>query len=264
MGRDIIKIFKYEVLDILHSRWLIFYTLFFLLLTEGLFRLGGGVTKTSMSMMNVVIIVVPLFCIILGSMYLYNSKEFIQLLLTQPIQRSSLFWGIYLGLSIPLVISFSVGMGIPYLVHAFRSGQSISSFWALLGNGILLTFIFVGISYLVAILFDDRIRGLAMVIGLWLFFAVIYDGLVLFLIYTFSDYPLEKPIIGFTIFNPIDLARILLLLKFDISALMSYTGAVFEQFFGSILGSSLSLSALGLWIIIPLTAALRKFKHKDF
>jgi len=264
MKRDIIKIFKYEVLNILHSKWLILYALFFLLLTEGLFRLGGGVTKTSMSMMNVVIIVVPLFCIILGAMYLYNSKEFIQLLLTQPIQRSSLFWGIYFGLSIPLVISFSVGMGIPYLLHAFRSGQSISSFWPLLGNGILLTFIFVGISYLIAILFDDRIRGLAMVIGLWLFFAVIYDGLVLFLIYTFSDYPLEKPIIGFTIFNPIDLARILLLLKFDISALMSYTGAVFEQFFGSSLGIVLSFSALGLWVLIPLVLALHKFKYKDF
>lgn len=264
MRQDIVKIFKYEVQNILHSRWLIFYTLFFFLLTEGLFRLGGGVTKTSMSMMNVVIIVVPLFCIILGSMYLYNSREFIQLLLTQPIRRSSLFWGIYLGLSIPLIFAFVVGLGLPYVMHAMQSPEGMSSFWALLGNGVLLTFIFVGISYLIAIWFDDRIRGLAMVIGLWLFFAVIYDGLVLFFIYMFSDYPLEKPILGFVIFNPIDLARILLLLKFDISALMSYTGAVFEKFFGSSLGIGLSLTALVLWIIVPLGVALRKFMRKDF
>jgi len=217
-----------------------------------------------MSLMNVVIIVVPLFCIILGTMYLYNSREFIQLLLTQPIKRSSLFWGIYLGLSIPLVISFTVGMGIPYMLYSLNNASGLNSFFILLSIGILLTFIFVGISYLIAILFDDRIRGLATVIGLWLFFAVIYDGIILFVIYMFSDYPLEKPIIGLTIFNPIDLARILLLLKFDISALMGYTGAVFEKFFGSGLGIFISLGALTLWIVIPLIFAMRKFARKDF
>jgi len=264
MNRNTLKILKYEFQDIVRSKWLIFYTLFFFILTEGLFRLGGGATKTTMSLMNVVIIVVPLFCIILGTMYLYNSREFIQLLLTQPIKRSSLFWGIYLGLSIPLVISFTVGMGIPYMLYSLNNASGLNSFFILLSIGILLTFIFVGISYLIAILFDDRIRGLATVIGLWLFFAVIYDGIILFVIYMFSDYPLEKPIIGLTIFNPIDLARILLLLKFDISALMGYTGAVFEKFFGSGMGMVMSLGALGLWIIIPLIIALRKFGKKDF
>jgi Cu-processing system permease protein len=264
MNRSILKILKYEFQDIIRSKWLIFYTLFFFLLTEGLFRLGGGTTKTTMSMLNVVIIVVPLFCIILGTMYLYNSREFIQLLLTQPIKRKNLFWGIYLGLSIPLVISFTVGMGIPYAIHGLSSADSMASFWTLLLSGILLTLIFVALSYLIAIIFDDRIRGLATVIGLWLFFGVIYDGIVLFIIYLFGDYPLEKAILGMTLFNPIDLARILLLLKFDISALMGYTGAVFEKFFGSSLGIIMSLCALGFWIVIPLIIALRKFARKDF
>jgi Cu-processing system permease protein len=264
MIRNMFKILKYEFQDIIRSKWLIFYTLFFLVLTEGLFRLGGGVDKTTMSMMNIVIIVVPLFCIILGTIYLYNSREFIQLLLTQPIHRRSLFWGIYLELTIPLIFSFVLGMGIPYLLYAINTGGGLNSLFVLLGTGILLTFIFVAVSYLIAVLFDDRIRGLATVIGLWLFFAVVYDGLILFIIYMFDEYPLEKPILGMTIFNPIDLARILLLLKFDISALMGYTGAVFEKFFGSGLGIAISLGAMILWIIFPLIIAMHKFTEKDF
>jgi hypothetical protein len=42
--------------------------------------------------------------------------------------------------------------------------------------------------------------------------------------------------------NPIDLGRILFLMKFDIAALMGYTGAVFQRFFGSGLGGDNLLS----------------------
>ncbi len=66
---------------------------------------------------------------------------------------------------------------------------------------------------------------------LWFYFAIIFDGLVLFIIFQFSEYPLEKTSITLTALNPIDLSRILVLLKMDISAMMGYTGAVFKEFF---------------------------------
>ena len=53
---------------------------------------------------------------------------------------------------------------------------------------------------------------------------------------TWSDYPLELPLLGLTLLNPVDLGRVLLLLQFDNAALLGYTGAVFERFFGSALG----------------------------
>ena len=43
----------------------------------------------------------------------------------------------------------------------------------------------------------------------------------------FADYPIERPMLGLMLANPVDLARVVLLLRFDVSALMGYTGAVF-------------------------------------
>jgi len=63
--------------------------------------------------------------------------------------------------------------------------------------------------------------------------------------------------------NLIDLARILILLQLDISALMGYTGALYQQFFGSGIGIVFSLLMQLIWIIVPLLFALKIFKKKD-
>jgi Cu-processing system permease protein len=61
--------------------------------------------------------------------------------------------------------------------------------------------------------------------------------------------------------NPMDLARILILMEFDISALLGYTGAVFNQFFGTSLGMLASFGMLSLWLVIPAWTGLRVFKQ---
>jgi len=93
---------------------------------------------------------------------------------------------------------------------------------------------------------------------------VVYDGLVLLVAYTFSAYPLETPMLLLTALNPISLARVLLLLSVDVAALLGYTGAAFERFFGNGLGSALALGALLMWVVVPLGLAYRRFARKDF
>jgi len=61
-------------------------------------------------------------------------------------------------------------------------------------------------------------------------FSILFDGLVLFLLFQFADYPLEKFMVGISGLNPVDLTRVLVLLQLDISAMMGYTGAVFKDF----------------------------------
>ena len=64
--------------------------------------------------------------------------------------------------------------------------------------------------------------------------------------------------------NPIDLARVALLLQLDVSALMGYTGAVFQQWLGGGPGMLVAACALLLWIAAPLWFGLRAFRAKDF
>lgn len=259
-----LKIIKYQLQDVIRSRWIIFYTLFFWLITDALFRFGGSGEHVILSLMNVVLIVIPLVSIVLGAMYLYNSREYIELLLSQPITRSSLFSGLYAGLTIPLASGFALGILAPFAYHGGLASGGTSGVFFLVFVGILLTVVFTALAFSIALRFEDKIKGLGLSLVLWLFFSVIYDGLILFIIYLFSYYPLQNPVIALTMLNPIDLGRILLMLNFDISALMGFTGAVFQRFFGSGFGMAVSLGVMLMWLAVPMSLAFRVFLRKDF
>jgi len=256
------KILRYQLRDIIRGRWIVVYTLVFLLMTDVLFRFGGSGDRVVLSLMNVVLLLVPLVSIIFGTMYLYHAREFIVMLLAQPVDRTSLFLGLYGGMAIPLAGSFVVGVGLPFLWHA---GSGIgTALGVLLLTGVLLTCAFTAVAFLVAVLFEDRAKGFGAAVLVWLLAAVVYDGVVLLVVTTLWRYPLERPLLALTMLNPIDLGRVLLLLQFDIAALMGYTGAVFSRFFGSALGKGLALSALVAWSALPFLAGLHRFRMKDF
>jgi Cu-processing system permease protein len=69
--------------------------------------------------------------------------------------------------------------------------------------------------------------------------------------------------VGITALNPIDLARILILLHLDVSAMMGYTGAIFKNFFGNQVGIIAAFTILLLWVAVPFLISLRKFRKKD-
>jgi len=71
-------------------------------------------------------------------------------------------------------------------------------------------------------------------------------------------------LINAAFFNPIDLSRILILLKLDISALFGYTGAVFKKFLGTNLGMFSAFGMLSVWVILPAMRIVYKSKRKDF
>lgn len=257
----LLKVIKYQLHDLLRGKWFVLYTALIFLLTDGLFRFGGDPGQVSLSLMNVVLFIIPLVSIIFGTMFFYNSREFMELLLSQPISRVSLFLGLYLGLTLPLSAVYLIGVGVPFIYHA---GIMTSSYWILLLVGVSLTWVFTALAFLIAVKSEQRVKGIGFTIVLWLFFAVLYDGVILFILFALEEYPLEKLTLILSLFNPIDLGRILMLLQFDIAALMGYTGALFSKFYGNILGSSVAVFALWTWCAIPVWLGFRAFAKKDF
>ena len=238
--------------------------LFYLGLGSVLLFLNNDLSKAVITLMNVITILVPLIGTIFGVMYYYNSKEFTELLLAQPIKRSSIFIGQYLGVALSLSMSLIIGLGIPFALYGLFQSDDIWDFGLLLVTGSFLTLIFTALAFNIALYNENKIKGFSYAILLWLFMAVIYDGLFLMSLVAFQSYPLDSFSIGATMFNPIDLSRILILLKLDISALLGYTGAVFQKFFGTGLGLFISLSALLFWVILPVLNIYRKSRNKDF
>ena len=214
--------------------------------------------------MNVIIILVPLIGTIFGIMYHYDSREFTELLLAQPIKRSSIFLGQYFGVATSLSMSLIIGLGLPFVFYGLFYSGAIWDFSLLLITGVFLTFIFTALAFMIGLSNENKIKGFGYAILLWLFMAVIYDGIFLMSILYFSDYPLDNFSLIAILMNPIDLSRVLILLKLDISALLGYTGAVFQKFFGTNFGTILSSILLILWVAIPTFFIWRIAKRKDF
>ena len=158
----------------------------------------------------------------------------------------------------------ALGLGIPFVLYGLFQSGAIWNFSLLLITGAMLTFIFTALAFNIALYNENKIKGFSYAILLWLFLAVIYDGLFLMSLIMFETYPLDKFTLIATTFNPIDLSRILILLKLDIAALLGYTGAVFQKFFGTNLGLFAALSTLMIWVILPVLNIARKAKKKDF
>ncbi len=254
-----VKIFKYVIFDILRSKLIISYTVLLFAITFGIIFTGKDVAKAVVSLLNIVILIVPLVSIIFGTIHFYNSREFMEMMLALPVKRRDVFWAEYMGLSSALSIGFIAGVGIPLLIY----GVSYTSLY-LLAAGVLLSFIFTALSFLSSVINKDKAKGIGVSLIIWFFLAVIFDALVLFIYFMFNNYPLEKATIVMASLNPVDLARIMILLKLDISALMGYTGATLQSFFGSGFGSLFSFVFLFIWAVVPAFISLRIFNRKNF
>ncbi len=252
------KIIKYVITDILRNKIVLVYTLFLLAASMSVFSLEDNNSKGLLSLLNIILIVVPLVSIIFSTIYVYNSAEFIELLVSQPLKRKAIWLSLFTGLATSLSIAFFIGAGIPVLIY-----QANMIGFTMILIGILLSIIFVAIAMLATVKTRDKAKGIGAAIMLWLYFSLLFDGLVLFLLFQFADYPMEKPMIALSSLNPIDLSRILILLQLDVSAMMGYTGAVFKDFFGTATGLTFSFSILFLWIVLPVWYATRKFNTKD-
>ena len=79
----------------------------------------------------------------------------------------------------------------------------------------------------------------------------------------FSDYPIEQPLMGLLMLNPLDLARFQIVLKMDVAAMMGYSGALFKDFLGDTWGMVVSSVLLLAWIILPYACSQRLFSRKD-
>lgn len=253
-----LKIVKYVVKDIVRSKIVLAYAAFLLIAAFGLFNLGGDVSKGLIGLLSLVLMIVPLVSLIFGTIHFYNSYEFIELLAAQPIKRRTILMAEFAGVSIALGTALLIGVGLPVLLYAANATG-----FTLIGVGIVLTVIFIALAFLGAVATRDKARGIGAAMLLWFYFALLHGGLMLLVMFSFEEYPLEKATIGMISLNPIDLARVVVLLQMDVSALMGYTGAMMKDLLGTALGASYGVGVLALWMVLPLSLANWIFRRKD-
>lgn len=260
----LVLVLRAGVRDLARNRWLLAYGIVLAVVTEALFFFGGTGNQVVLSLLNATLLLVPLVALVFGTMHVYASREFVELLLAQPLPRRAVFAGLYLGLAIPLAGAFLAGIALPMVLHATGGGAPLRALLFLALGGAFLTAAFAALAMVIALRSDDRLRGMAIALGAWFLLTIGYDGAVLAVVSAFGEWPLERPLLALMLGNPVDVARVLVLTSLDAAALLGYTGAVFRRAFGTALGPVIALTALALWSAVPMLLARRRFLRRDF
>ena len=256
------RVARYGVRDVARGRWILVYGAALFGLAQALILLEGDVPRAAAGLVNPVLLITPLVGLLFGTLYLYGARDFNRMLLAQPVGRRSLFGGLYAGVALPLLGVELVGLGAPLALAALSHGGGSGVLRLLVVVGAL-TLSSVALAFFTAVTIRDRAAGMGVAILAWLALTVLYDGLFATIALTLPGSVLETPALVATLLNPIDTARILLLMQFDQAALMGYTGAVFRAFFGSGAGTVVAGASLVGWVIGPLWLAARRFRRAD-
>ncbi|MDL5051460.1 ABC transporter permease subunit [Oscillatoria amoena NRMC-F 0135] len=253
-----LKLTGFLLWDLLKNRMVAGYAILLFLLSFSLFSLSADTAKSLISLLNVILIFVPLVALVFSTIHFFNSVEFIEMLLSQPLGRARVLFAFYLAIALGLLLAFTIGVGVPLIIYG--AGSNAFILWLF---GLLLNLVFSALGLLSFVTTRDKAKGIGITILLWIYFSLLYDGVLLLCLYAFADYPVENYITLIVLLNPVDLARIGFLIQLDIAALMGYSGAVFKNFFQGTAGILLSAFSLLLWVIVPLLFSARIFNRKD-
>jgi len=261
-----------ELHDARKNRWFWLYAGVFTLLALALawFGLTGtgnydlaGFGRTTASLINLVLLIVPLMSLTLGALSLSGERErgTLLYLLAQPVTPLEVLAGKYLGLATALFSSLALGFGASGLLIAWRRGMNDAGMYlTLMGFAFLLALVCLSLGFLVSAVVRKGTTAVSIALFLWL-------GLVFF-----GDLGLMgtavvlKMTVGqlFTLalLNPLQIFKIgaVLNLRSSLEALGPAGLYAFRTYGTSLM--PLLLSLLGLWIALPLAASYWLFRRK--
>lgn len=252
------KIVKLIALDNLRGRVVILYFLILAVMTLTSVMLQDNASKATLTVLNITLFIVPLMSLCYPVIYLYNSHEFLVMLLSQPLRRGQLWRSFYFGVSGGLLSAYLLGTGVPALLFL---PLRLSVMLVIAGCAVTLSF--VSLAFLITMFTSDKARGIGAALLLWLCFTMIWDSVCLYIMFMFEDWPVEKPIMALLMLNPLDLARFQVILQTDAAAMMGYSGAAFKDFLGAAGGMVASVVLLLSWILLPFLWSARRFSKKD-
>jgi len=224
-----------------------------------------GFTRTTASLLNLVLYLVPLVALVMATMSFSCERGASELLFSQPISRRDVLLGKLLGLFFCIAGATCVGFGSAGAVIALRVGSEGSSrFVIFVGLALLLALVFLSLGAMIAIILDDKAKALGAALFVWFFFVVFYDLLAIGMTFLFKERTANWFIFLSLFGNPVDLVRVSSLMNLGGITVFGTAGAALMKFLGGTALSSLLLSAtLVAWIVGPFLVANRWLRTHD-
>lgn len=256
------------------NRWVVSFAALYAVLTI-LVSIFGMVTsgyagfqdfvRTAVSVVNLSGFVVPLFALLLGVFSFLAQREYLELMVTQPVSRGQIVLGKYLGLLLTVLGATILGLGIPGVVISLSVGMQGALEYGLVSLLALgLSVIFTGLAVLIAISCDRQQIAMGVSVGVWIFFEVIYGLIMLGTTLYFSRATLKVLLIAGLVGNPIDLTRVLSLLAVGGPEFFGPAGVTLVKLTGSpTLAGLFGVAAMLIWVVVPVLLAMRIFRRQS-
>lgn len=270
--QNVLLLTRKEVIDSRRNRWFILYTLIFVALSLGLSFLGlsglggyglSGFGRTTASMINMVLLIVPLMGLTLGAISLAGERERGTLLyvMAQPVSQGEILLGKFAGVGIALFSALVIGFGVSGFLIAWHGGSTgAGNYLALVGLTLLLGLVSLAAGTVISSALRKADTALGVSLFVWLLLVFFGDLGILG-----SSLTLElsvKQLFAFSLLNPLQV--------FKLAALYALQGNL--EIFGPVgtyavrtYGSQLLPALIGilfLWLIALYFSAYAIFRRR--
>jgi Cu-processing system permease protein len=219
-----------------------------------------GIEVTIASLTSLVIYLLPLIALILGFDAIVGERErgSLDLLLSLPITRLELLLGKYLGLAAALSLSTLLGFGLTGILFVAQAESgALFHYIGFVASSILMGLSFLSIAILLSTLASDRTRASGAAIGVWFFFVLVFDLILLGLLVASGGDSHSATLPYLLLLNPADIFRILNIFSMDEVKTLYGLATVFPP---ELADPWLLGGVMGLWLVIPLMFAAWRFK----
>lgn len=270
----VFDIARQELTINVRNKWTLIFTVVFGALVVGISYFGimtegfAGVqnfTRTSASILNLVLYIVPLVALTMGTLSFTGDKGSTELLFSQPISRSEIFFGKLLGIFASIALSTCIGFTLAGIIIITNSGiDGLASYLFFVFLSLILSFVFLSISVLVSVASKRKSKAFGVSLFLWFFFVLFYDLLTLGGSLLFEGRSSNLFLFISLFGNPVDMVRVASLISLDNVTIFGAAGASLLRFLGGTASSILLLcGGLLLWMTIPFLLSIRLLKHQD-
>lgn len=267
---------RQELLVAARSRWTqlfaVVFTLLAVVVTWSGYVFSGGsgaqdFARTAASLMEIVVLLVPLAALILGVQALTPLRGGAELLFSQPSSRRTILAGQFLGVFTGLAAAELVGFGAAGVVIFWNAGgEGLGVFALLVAGAFLLTAAFLAIAAAVATRDPrrGRARNLALVIVIWFAATMLYDLAALGIASFLPSGYASRLLIVSAIANPVDAVRTAAAFAAEGTAAFGAASLAFLRFTRGAANAALLLGAsLLAWIVLPAILAMRSLDRAD-
>ena len=250
-------IFKKEVHDAVQSRWMIAFAFVFgvLALTLALVDQNSGdlastgFNRTTASLINLSLLIVPLLALVLGAGAISGERERGTLigLLSQPLSATELILAKYFGLLVSVWMAIAFGFGIAaLLVSAFNPLTDAGHYllFVLLSAGLASAMLSIGM--LISVLSDRRVKALSFAVLIWFVLVLFYDlgAIGVALSISSSGSTLLAAVLG----NPVEATRILAIMSIEPDLkILGPLGSYLTEQFGTATSAVMLSTSLFIW-----------------